>query len=1788
MAPFINADDGLPASGGVVGIHFDCDGTLYGGTARAMGAALDGGRLVRIDATGVFQFIGPSSVTGGSSLAGLAFSHTCGQVVENPVSHFDVVVDGRFTGGVNATTFVDAGGNLKEQRTLIGEWSDVTPLAFVSALKKGVPLYRSALSDPRVNSLLYVGLAPGAAGTADSLHSMYDYLPRTTCLFAPGETVADISLPLALNGGVNATVQVRGAAGGQSITPCATDSFYQVLVDLDGDGVPDGTGDDLGIAAAVGFGPSTLSLAPHLLVELKVPMFIPANFGSAFPSTGLPSGIYAPDPAGWNASFPNNFVDPAASAALIQVHGDGSTVASSTDIPPAPANLPPAIVFHGSQVPPTVRVEDPDGDPLTVNWFVDDEPVSTDAVVAGGPPTAADLTLVHTFTSGHHVVRVTVSDGKAAEVNEELSLDMPALSIDAAAVTEGNGGTVNAVFTVTLAPSSGQIVTVAYNTTDGTAAAGTDYAAQAGTLTFTPGVTTQTISVPVNGDTLNEADETFTVTLHDPVAAALGQQDGIGTILNDDPRPSVSIANLSLGEGNSGTTNFGFTISLSAASGRTVSVGYATSDGTAAAGSDYGSQAGTVTFQPGETSQPVTVPVFGDLLNEADETFRLTLSNPVNATLGQAQGVGTILNDDPVPALSIGNASQSEGSPGATNLVFNVNLSAASGQTVTVSYATAAGTAIAPSDYEAKSGLLTFAPGTTLQTITIRVQGDWLVEPNETFFVNLSAPSRATLATAQGVGTILNDDVLPSVTSLSPAPNATDVSVGTTVNAAFSRLMNAAFVNPATFRLVSSPAAAKIITFDEIPNVPIDGLTLNGVGFAFTIEGAPSTDAWFSSVEGPDQGGDLTEFLDLHTIEGSASGVVTLDFVEPVRFLQFGAAIDADDPVSPGFSVQLLDPSLMPMFSQDVNAAPRPGFGFSEAQFTYAGAPASRAVITFDATNGGCAHAGTTTRCAGGRFAIDNLRFATVPFPSASPAPGPSDVPGVVSYVGTTATFTPTAPLAGTTTYTATITGGATGVRDVAGNPLASDVSWVFTTGADGTPPVISALKATANTSAAVITWTTNEPSTSRVDYGTAPQALTLNATDPSFLTTHAVVLSGLAAGTTYYFRVTSVDAAVNGASAPASSSAPASFLTANPAGLVAAFSFNEGLGDIVNDVSGTGNTGTITGATWTSAGRYGNALAFDGASSAITINDAPSLALTTGMTLEAWVKPAALSGWRTILYKERPDGSETALAWALYASDDTAPPAVYGMLAGATGNNQWTHAKGTTLLPLNTWTHVAGTYDGSALRLYVNGVLVRTLALAGSLAVTPGALRIGGHAGAGQYFSGLMDEIRVYNRALSLTEIQADMAAPMATLPTVSAVTPVNGATAVTPTAAVTATFSQTMTAGSINPATVQLLGPGLTPVAGAVTYDTTKRMATFTPNAPLASMTTYTATIKGGPSGVWDLAGRLLASDVNWVFTTGADGTPPVISALKATANNSAAVITWTTNEPSTSRVDYGTAPQALTQNAADPSLVTTHAVVLGGLTAGTTYYFRVTSVDAAVNGASAPASSSAPASFLTATPVGLVAAFSFNEGLGGIVNDVSGAGNTGTITGAAWTSAGRYGNALAFDGASNAITISDAPSLALTTGMTLEAWVKPAALSGWRTILYKERPDGGGGTALAWALYASDDTAPPAVYGMLAGATGNNQWTHATGTTMLPLNTWTHVAGTYDGSALRLYVNGVLVKTLALAGSLAVTPGALRIGGHAGAGQYFSGLVDEIRVYNRALSQAEIQADSNAPLP
>ena len=212
----------------------------------------------------------------------------------------------------------------------------------------------------------------------------------------------------------------------------------------------------------------------------------------------------------------------------------------------------------------------------------------------------------------------------------------------------------------------------------------------------------------------------------------------------------------------------------------------------------------------------------------------------------------------------------------------------------------------------------------------------------------------------------------------------------------------------------------------------------------------------------------------------------------------------------------------------------------------------------------------------------------------------------------------------------------------------------------------------------------------------------------------------------------------------------------------------------------------------------------------------------------------------------------------------------------------------------------------------------------------------------------------------------------------------------------------------------------------------------------------------------------------------------------------------------------------------------------------------------------------------------PSGLVAAWAFNEGSGSLAHDSTVNGHTGTIFQAQWAAVGRFGGALSFNGFNSWVTVANSPLLMLAAGMTLEAWVYLDNIDGFETVILKER----GTDTLSYTLYAHDPDRRPVGPGGYARTTDGE--TGAGGSTPLPLNTWVHLATTYDGANVRTYADGVLLQATPLTGNISNTSDVLRMGGNAVWGEFLEGMIDEVRIYNRALTRDEILADRLTPLP
>jgi hypothetical protein len=343
--------------------------------------------------------------------------------------------------------------------------------------------------------------------------------------------------------------------------------------------------------------------------------------------------------------------------------------------------------------------------------------------------------------------RRPVAGRLSVEPLEDRCVPAVMLTIGDATVLEGNTGFQNAVVTVSVTEPHNNALSVNYRTADRAATAGSDYNAVSGTLTFAKNEMSKTILVPVIGDRVPEPNEYFFVQLSNAKGAKIADAQAAVTIVDDEPR--ISINNASLAEGNSGSAPMSFTVSLSAAYDLPVTVNYATADRRAKAGTDYTAASGTLVFEPGQTTQTITVLVIGNRSAELGwyKTFLVNLSTPNSyaAISDTGMGVGYIAEDEPQIAIA------ADAYHGETTYTFTVSLSAAYDQPVTFDFTTADGTAIAGVDYGAAAGTLTFAIGETSKTITVGVLD--ASSADKYFVVYLSgASTNAVLANEGAIG----------------------------------------------------------------------------------------------------------------------------------------------------------------------------------------------------------------------------------------------------------------------------------------------------------------------------------------------------------------------------------------------------------------------------------------------------------------------------------------------------------------------------------------------------------------------------------------------------------------------------------------------------------------------------------------------------------------------------------------------------------------------------------------------------------------------------------------------------------------------------------------------------------------------------------------------------------------------------------------------------------------------------------------------------------------------------
>ncbi|MFT3863371.1 MAG: LamG domain-containing protein [Solirubrobacterales bacterium] len=647
------------------------------------------------------------------------------------------------------------------------------------------------------------------------------------------------------------------------------------------------------------------------------------------------------------------------------------------------------------------------------------------------------------------------------------------------------------------------------------------------------------------------------------------------------------------------------------------------------------------------------------------------------------------------------------------------------------------------------------------------------------------------------------------------------------------------------------------------------------------------------------------------------------------------------------------------------------------------------------------------------------------------------------------------------------------------------------------------------------------------------------------------------------------------------------SHASAAGSGPVAAYSFDEGEGTTVEDVTGDGHTATIEGATWTTQGKYGGAMEFDAAEhDRLVVPDSPEFDLTEEFTLEAWVRPEGENYWAPIIAKEIGGGEgEYALAMWLYGGDweSNVPSGGTETEAGEEADAQSEEA-----LPEHVWSHLALTWDGSRLRLYVDGHLIDSKAGVPP-EVTEGNLVIGGGTEYASYFDGRIDEVRIYDRALDGGEVESDMEAPIET--------PKQGPVAAWSFDEGEGTTVEDVT-GDGHTATIE--GAEWTEhgrYGSGMKFDgeeTTRLEVPYSPEFALDEEFTMEAWVRPeSSSNEWagvvaqEGDGESPVHELTWYLFEGGwnsnepfGGTEPVPGEETVVAAQhtlpvdawSHIAITW---DGSWGR--FYLDGELVNEGPIDPPPASE-----GGLRIGEHFDGRIDELriyDRALDGAEVGSDMEAP---IETPKQGPVAAWSFDEGEGTTVEDVTGDGHEATIEGATWTTHGRYGGGMEFDASEHdRLVVPSSPELDLSEEFTLEAWVRPQGENYWAPIVAKET--GREDDELAWWLYEGDwESNVPS--GGTESEPGHES--DAQSEVALPQDAWSHVALTWDGSRLRLYVDGELIDSKAGVPP-EVTEGDLVIGGGSEYEGWFDGRIDELRIYDRALDGAEVGSDMEAPI-
>jgi hypothetical protein len=639
----------------------------------------------------------------------------------------------------------------------------------------------------------------------------------------------------------------------------------------------------------------------------------------------------------------------------------------------------------------------------------------------------------------------------------------------------------------------------------------------------------------------------------------------------------------------------------------------------------------------------------------------------------------------------------------------------------------------------------------------------------------------------------------------------------------------------------------------------------------------------------------------------------------------------------------------------------------------------------------------------------------------------------------------------------------------------------------------------------------------------------------------------------------------------------------------VAEYSFDGGeeAGTALEDLAGE-NDGTIEGGTEWARGRYGESLRFaNHEGECVSVPNSAALGLGEELTIEAWVKPDSLVS-EPIVYKE------TEGYWSYWFGIALGQEGRPEANIADEGGEEW-NVRSPTSIEVGVWSHLAVTYDGAHMRLYVDGEEVATKAVPGATLKSEGPLYIGCAPPNTETFDGRIDELRIYQRALDSAEVAADMETPIQT-----------------PKAGPVAEYSFDEDSGTVlhdvsgngNEGTIEGAEWAPGKYGSALEFDPAQGDVVTIPDSEglrLSEEFTLEAWVRpaeGHPE--MPVLGKAGSGQYGYgLFANGDEGSSlhPMgfVSHDQFVNSHAYSPTDLPTNAWSHLAVTDDGAHirlyvdgQLTDERASEEVLTGTGPLQIGGdepVAEGGLFDGRIDEVriyDRGLNAAEVGADMEAPIQTPKSDPI---AAWGFNEGEGSIAQDASGDEHLAAIDGAEWAN-GKYGDGLQFDGDTDVVTVPYSPEFDLTEAFTLEAWVRPESESDeWAPILAKEIGGGEAAEEIAWWLYEGGSQ-PNVPFGGTESAPGVRN--KALGEDPLPVDVWSHLALTYDGSQVALYVDGELVDcSQAPSEGPRSSEGELEIGGVSESGDFYKGRIDEVHIYDRAISRDEVIYDMDTPV-